>query len=119
MKLKTEVKSWYNYSLTQTHTPWEGRELIRLTLHPMHAKLFNGTTKYQIFLLSTKINVFGLHSIAWCPWQPLRHCSCLICKQTQVDTQTFMDIFSLPLIQENKLSVTGETKWSLNSKKNG
>ena len=37
----------------------------------MDAKLLNGTTKYQKFVLSPKINLFGLHKIAWCPGQPM------------------------------------------------
>ena len=39
----------------------------------MDAKLFNGTSKYHKFLLFPKINLFGLHKIAWCPWQQLGH----------------------------------------------
>ena len=70
----------------------------------MDAKLFNGTTKYQKFLLSPKLNLFGLHKIACRPWQPIRHCSWVICKQTQDwhlrAAHTFIDFFlSLPLIQ--------------------
>ena len=49
----------------------------------MCAKLFSGTTQYQKFLLSPKINLFGLHKIACSPWQPIGHCSWVICKQTQ------------------------------------
>ena len=31
----------------------------------MDAKMFSGYTKYHKFLLSPKINLFGLHKIAW------------------------------------------------------
>ena len=49
----------------------------------MDAKLFSETTKYLKFLLSLKINLFGLHKTAWCQWQPTGHCNLVICKQTQ------------------------------------
>ena len=39
----------------------------------MDAKLFSGTTQYQKLLLSRKINLFGLHKIAWYQWQPIGH----------------------------------------------
>ena len=72
----------------------------------MGAKLFSGTTQYQKFLLSPKINLFGLHKIAWCSWQPIGHCNWVICKQTQESSLVcrtfFMDFFSLPLIQEKQ-----------------
>ena len=72
----------------------------------MRAKLFSGTTQNQIFLLSLKINLLGLHRIAWWPWQHIGHCSWVICKQTQERhlhaTHLFTDIFSLPLIQEKQ-----------------
>ena len=76
MKAKIEVKSWNNYSPRLTHTPQEGggglfdSPCTQGQLF-MGAKLFNGTTIYQKFLLSPKINLFGLHKIAWCPWQPI------------------------------------------------
>ena len=70
-----------------THTPREGMGLIRLTLHTrkllMGANLFGGTTQYQKVLLSPKINQFGLHKIAWCPWQPITHNRWAVCKQAQ------------------------------------
>ena len=72
----------------------------------MDTKLFNGTTKYQKILLSPKINLLGLHRIACCPWQPIGHCSWVICKQTQDwhlrAAHTFIDFLSLPLIQEKQ-----------------
>ena len=88
MKVKIEVKSWNNYSpLHPTHTHTLGGGLFYLPCTQgqlfMDEKLFNGTTKYQKFLLSAKINLFGLHKIAWCPWQRIWHCSWVICKQTQ------------------------------------
>ena len=89
MKVKIEVKSWNNYPPpTNTHTPLDGGwGLFDLPCTQgqlfMDAKLFNGTSKYQKFLLSPKINLFGLHKIAWCPWQPIGHCSLVICKQAQ------------------------------------
>ena len=51
----------------------------------MGVKLFSGTTQYQKFLFSPKINprLFGLHKNAWSPWQTIGHCSWVICKQTQ------------------------------------
>ena len=106
MKVKIEVKSLINYS--PSHTPWEGGGgLFDLPCTQeqlfMGVKLFNGTTKYQKFLLSLKLNLFGLHKIAWCPWQPIGHCSWVICKQTQDwhlrAAHTFIDPFTLPLIQ--------------------
>ena len=123
MKVKIEVKSWNNYSpLPHTHTSGVGRGPIRLTLHQvqlfMDAKLFNGTFKYQKFLLSPRINLFGLHIIAWCPWQPIGHCTCswVICKQTQDkhlrNAHTFIDFFSLPLNH-------GKTSCQLLAKQNG
>ena len=66
----------------------------------MGAKLFSGTTQYQKLLFSPKINLYELHKIAWCPWQPIEHCSWAICKQSQ--DRFFMDFYSLPLIQEKQ-----------------
>ena len=90
MKVKIEVKSWNNYSpLQHTHLGRGIGGLFDLACTQgqlfMDAKLFNGTTtlKYHKFLFSLKINLFGLHKIAWCPWQPIGHCSWVICKQTQ------------------------------------
>ena len=89
MKLKIEVKSWNNYSppLPHTHTSGGGGGLFDLPCTQgqlfMDAKLFNGTSKYQKILMSPKINLFRLHKIAWCPWQPIGHCSWVICKQIQ------------------------------------
>ena len=72
MKVKIEV----NHGITippppppPTHTPRKGGGgLFDLPCTKgqlfMDAKLFNGTTKYQKFLLSPKINLFGLHKIA-------------------------------------------------------
>ena len=86
MKVKIEVKSWNNYLTPHTHLG-RGRGLFDLPCTQgqlfMDAKLFNGTTKYLTFILSAKINLFGLHKIALCPWQPIGHCSWVICKQTQ------------------------------------
>ena len=82
MKVKVEVKSWNNYP-PNTHTSGGGGGAYSTYLAPKDAKLFNGTTKYQSFILSQRINQFGLHKIAWCPWQPIGHCSWVICKQTQ------------------------------------
>ena len=72
----------------------------------MDAKLFNGTTlNTKEFLLFPK-KLFGLHKIARCPWQHIRQCSLVICKQAQDRhlraTPIFMDFFSLPLIQEKQ-----------------
>ena len=110
MKVKIEVKSWNNYSSPHTHTSGEGDGLFDLPCTqgqlPTDAKLFNWTTKYQKILLSPKINLFGLLKIAWCSWLPIRNCSWNICKQTQDRhlraAHTFMDFFSLPLIQEKQ-----------------
>ena len=67
MKVNLEVKSWNNYSPPPTHTSGGGGGLFDLPCTQeqlfMDAKLFNGTTKYQKFLLSLKINLFGLHKI--------------------------------------------------------
>ena len=70
MKVKIEVKSWNNYSpphIPHTHTSGGGRGLFDLPCNQgklfMDAKLFNGTTKYQTFILSPKINLFGLHKM--------------------------------------------------------
>ena len=76
MKVKIEVKSWNNYPLpTHTHTHISGGGLFDLPCTQgqlfMDVKLFNGTTKYQKFLLSSEINLFRLHKISWCPWQPM------------------------------------------------
>ena len=78
MKLKIEVNSWNNYlppppsTHTHTYTSGGGGGLLDLPCTQgqllMDAKLFSGTTKYQKFLLSPNINLFGLNKIAWCPW---------------------------------------------------
>ena len=91
MKVKIEVKSWNNYSPSpppHTHTPPEGEGgLFDLPCTQgqlfMDVKFFNGTTQYKKFLLSLKINLFGLHKMSWCPRQPIEHCSWVICKQTK------------------------------------
>ena len=88
MKLKIDIKSWNNYLSPPpyTHTPREGGLLDFFCTKGqllMDAKLFSGTTKYQKFLLSPTINLFELLKIAWYPWQPIGHCSWVICKQTQ------------------------------------
>ena len=72
----------------------------------MGAKLFSGTTQYRKFLFTPKINLFGLHKIAWCPWQPIWHCSWVICMQTQDRhmhvAHFFINFCSPPLIQEKQ-----------------
>ena len=118
MNLKTEVKSRNNHlpPLPPTHTQTQthlgrGGGLLDLPCSKgkllMDAKLFSGTTKYQNFLLSPKINLFGLHKIACCLWQPIRHCSWVICKQIQDRhlraAHFFVDFFSLLLIQEKQV----------------
>ena len=90
MKLKIEVRSWNNYPPPHTHTSGGGGGLLDLPCTKgqllMGAKLFSGTTQYQKFLLSPKINLFGLHKIAWCPWQPIGLCSWVICSRPKIDT---------------------------------
>ena len=79
----------------------------------MDANLFSGTTKYQKSLFSHKINLFGLHKIAWCQWQPTGHYSWVICKQT---IDTFVPhilswiFFFLPLIQEKQAVIYWQNK---------
>ena len=93
-----------------THTHLSGGGLLELPCTQrkllMGAKLFSGSTQYQKFFLSPKIDLFGLHKIAWYPWQPIGHCSWVICKQTQGGhlraSHFFMDFFSLPVIQEKQ-----------------
>ena len=80
MKVKIEVNHGITIPPSHTHTPQQGGGgLFDLSCTQgqlfMDGKLFIGTTKYQKFLLSPKINLFGLHKIAWCPWQPIEHCS--------------------------------------------
>ena len=81
MKVKIEVKSW-NFYLppSHTHIPREGGGgLFDLPCTQgqlfMDAKLFNGTTKYQKFFLSPKINLFGLHKIAGCAGNKITGCT--------------------------------------------
>ena len=52
----------------------------------MDGKLFNGTTKYQNFLLSLKLNLFGLHKIAWCPWQSSDTVAGSLASRPKIDT---------------------------------
>ena len=71
----------------------------------MDAKLFNGTTKYQKILLSPKITYLDyikLHGVHGNP-------SCTVAgsfasrpKEHLLATAIFMDVFSLPLIQEKQ-----------------
>ena len=87
MKVKIEVKSWNNYP-PYTHTSGGG-VAYSTYLAPKDnysSKLFNGTTKYQTFILSPKINLFGLHKIAWCPWQPIGHCTGSFASRLKIDT---------------------------------
>ena len=76
----------------------------RITPHTQTPRMGEGA--YSIILIVSEDNLFGLHKIAWCPWQPIRHCSWVICKQAQDRhmrvAPIFMDIFSLPLIQEKQ-----------------
>ena len=88
MKVKIEVKSWNNYSPTHTSGGVGGRVLIRLTLHQRTIIHGCGIGQWDHLIpkkifLSQKINLFQLHKIAWCPWQPIGHCSWVVCKQTQ------------------------------------
>ena len=77
IKLKIEVKSWNN-DPPPPHThlgrggglldlPWIQRQLrIQIcSVGPLNGKK----------ILSPKIKQFGLHKIAWGPWQPIGHCS--------------------------------------------
>ena len=72
MKVKIKVKSWNNYFPPHIHTPREGGGgLFYLPCTQgqllMDARFLGGTTKYQKIFLSPKINLYGLHKIAWCP----------------------------------------------------
>ena len=65
-KSKIEVKLWNNYSHPPTRLGGGGGGGGGLFDLPciqgqlfMDAKLFNGTTKYQKFLMSPKINLLG------------------------------------------------------------
>ena len=103
IKLKIEVRSWNNYlpPPPPTHTHLGRGVLIRLTLHPRTithgCEIVQWDHSIPKFLLLPKINLFGLLKIAWCPWQPIGHCSWVICKQTQDRhlraTPSFMDFF--------------------------
>ena len=100
MKIKIYVRSLNNYLTPPSNTHTSGGGLLDLPCTQgqllMGAKLFSGTTQHQIFLFSP----------AWCPWQPIGHCSWVICKQTQDRhlhaTHFFMEYFSLPLIKEKQ-----------------
>ena len=75
MKLKIKVRSWNNY-LPPPHTHTSGGGLLDLPCTKDNYLWVRNCsvgplTKYQKFLLSPKINLFGLHKIAWRAW--LRH----------------------------------------------
>ena len=86
-ELKNRGKSMEQLFAPPTHTHREGEGLIRLTLHPgtvpHGCKIVQWDHLIPKNLFSSKINLFGLHKIAWCPWQPIGHSSWVICKQTQ------------------------------------
>ena len=95
MKVKIEVKSWNYYPPRHTLggggaystylAPKENNSRMqKLLMGPLN-------TKHSYCL---KKNLFGLHEIAWCPWQTIGHCSWVICKMTQ-DRHIFSVIFSL------------------------
>ena len=105
MKLKIEVKAENNYLPPHTHTQLGGGGLFDLLCTQgqllMDWKLLNGATKYQKFLLFPKITYLDYIKIAWCPWQPIGHCSKQGQDQYLLATPIFMDFFlSLLLIQE-------------------
>ena len=94
-----------------THTPREGEVGGQLL---MDAKRFRGTTKCQKNFVS-EINLFRLHKIAWCPWQPIGHCSWVrsmspsfASRPTQdrhlCAVDSFVDFSLLPLIQEKQIA---------------
>ena len=85
----------------------------------MDAKLFNGTTIYQkTYCLQSTL--FGLHIIASVHGNPSGTVIGSFASRPKIDTRVphlFSWIFSrFHLFKKNKLLVTGETKWSLNSK---
>ena len=88
MKVKIEVKPWNNYS-PHTHlgrVGGKGAYSTYLAPKDNYSWMRNWSMRpidIKKILLSQKINLFELHKIAWCPWQPIRHCSWVICKQTQ------------------------------------
>ena len=128
MKLKIEVKLWNNY-LSPPHTHLgRGGGLLDLPCTQgqllMGAKLISWTTKYPKFLLSPKINLFGLHKIAWYPWQLIGHRSCgSFASRPKIDTcvpHILSWSFSLfHLFKKSKLSVTGEKKVAKYQRKTG
>ena len=75
-------------------------------------------------ILFSKINLFGLHKIAWCDIGVHGNTSDTVAgsfaSRPVIDTcvpHIFSLMFSLfHLFKKSKLSDTGETKWSLNSK---
>ena len=86
----------------------------------MDAKLFNGTTKYQKFLMSPKITYLDYIKLHGVPGNPSGTIAGSFASRPKIDTcmlHLFSWIFSLfHLFKKNKLSVTGETKSSLNNK---
>ena len=110
MKVKIEVKSWNNFSPPppHTHTSGGGGCLFDLPCTQgqlfMDAKLFNGTSQYQKFLLSPKINLFGLHKIAWCQWQPIGHCSLQADPRLTLACCTYFHRFFLSSTKSRKTS---------------
>ena len=85
----------------------------------MDAKLFNGTTKYQKFLLSPKITYLDYIKLHGVQANPSGTVAGPFASRPKIDTcvpHLFSWIFLFHLFKKNNLSVTGETKCSLNSK---
>ena len=95
----------------------------------MDAKVFNGTTKYQKFLLSQKrtyLDYIKLHDVHGNPLGTVTGSfairpkinTCVRAAPIFIDFSLFL-LFKknkLTVTGKNKLSVSGKTKWSLNSK---
>ena len=80
----------------------------------MDAKLLDGTTKYQKFLLSTKINYLHYIKLRGVHGNPFSTVAGSFASRPKIDTcmpHLFSWISSLfHLFKKNKLPVTGETK---------
>ena len=115
MKLKIEVIVWKIIPPPTTHTSGGGgayQTYLASKDNYLWMQYCSVGPLYAEQILSSKINLFGYHKMAWCPWQPIKHCSWVRSMYPSYASRpeitlacpTFSHGFSCPpLIQEKRI----------------